>query len=72
MRKKPAILDQLLEGLEKVGIAKYERKRAFDAGVQVQETERIKILERTKRIAIREESDIKKRHTETEKELEDR
>lgn len=53
-----------------MGVAKYGRKRAFDAGVQ--ETERTKILEETKRIAIREESDIKKRHIETEKELENR
>lgn len=70
LRKKPAVLDQLTEGLEKVGVAKYERKRAFDAGVQ--ETQRIKVLEETKGIAIQEESDIKKRRIETEKELENR
>lgn len=70
LRKKPAVLDQLTDGLEKVGVAKYERKRAFDAGVQ--ETERIKVLEETKRIVIREKSDIKKRRIETEKELENR
>lgn len=50
LRKKPAVLDQLTEGLKEVGVAKYERKRAFDAGVQ--ETERIKVLEETKRLAI--------------------
>ena len=70
LRKKPALLDQLTDGLEKVRVAKYERKRAFDAGVQ--ETERIKILEETKRIAIREESEVQKRRIETEKELENR
>lgn len=50
LRKKPAVLDQLTDGLEKVEVAKYERKEAFDAGVQ--KTERIKVLEKTKRIAI--------------------
>ena len=70
LQKKPAVLDQLADGLEKVGVAKYERKRAFD--VWVQETEHIKVQEKTKRIAIRDESEVQKRRIETEKELENR
>ena len=70
LRKKPAVLDQLTDRLEKGRVANYKRKRAFDAGVQ--ETERIKVLEETKRIAIREELDIEKICIETEKELENR
>lgn len=70
LRKKSAVLDQLTEGLKEVGVAKYGRKKAFDASVQ--ETERVKVLEETKRFAIREQADIKRRRIETERELENR
>ncbi len=33
LRKKPVVLNQLTDGLEKVGVAKYERKRVFDVGI---------------------------------------
>lgn len=58
LRKKPIVLDQLIDRLEKMGIAKYERKKTFDMGVQ--EIKLIKILKKIKRIVIQEESKVKK------------
>lgn len=44
------VLDQLMDRLEKVGVAKYEKKKTFD--MRVQEIKRIKILKKIKRIVI--------------------
>lgn len=33
LKKKPTMLDQLTDRFEKIGVAKYERKRAFNVKV---------------------------------------
>lgn len=42
MRKKPTILDQLIDELEKIRVAKYERKRTLYVEVQEIECNKIK------------------------------
>lgn len=46
LRKKHVVLNRLTNGLEKMGVVKYERKRVFNIGIQ--KTKYIKILEKTK------------------------
>lgn len=65
LKKQFAVLDQLIDRFEKIKVIKYKRKKTFNA--KVEETKQIKVLEKTKCIAIREESDIKRRYIDIKK-----
>lgn len=51
-----------MDRFEKMGVAKYEKKRVFD--MKIQETKHIKILEKIKHITIQEKSEIQKKYIE--------